>query len=153
MPSSSSTLDLSILPYDRNTPPLTKPNPDFLAEIGEEGMRAFLERVYLCLFESPIKELFPEEIDAMREAAEVSADFFIQVCGGDPYFSQHHNTLHETKKHPPFLITPEARLHWLACFKEGLRLIIEEKQSSDENIQSFWNYLNVFSIWLINTRH
>ncbi len=153
MPSPSSTLDFSILPYDRNTPPLPKPNPAFLAEIGEEGMYAFLERVYICLFDSPIKELFPREIDAMKEASEVSADFFIQVCGGDPYFSQHHTVLHDVKKHPPFLITPETRLDWLACFREGLQLIITEQQSSNENIQSFWNYLNVFSIWLINARH
>jgi len=38
---SSSSLDFSILPYQEGVnPPVTKPNPAFLTDIGEEGMRA-----------------------------------------------------------------------------------------------------------------
>ena len=49
-----------------------------------------------------------------------------------------------------FAITPHARLHWLVTFEEALQPIIEQKLSSEENIQSFWNYLNIFSQWMIN---
>jgi len=152
MPSTYATLDFSILPYTDKTPPLPKPDPEFLAELGNEEMYAFLERVYLCLFDSPIKALFPTEIDVMREASEIAADYFIRACGATPGREQRRNTLHVAKKHPPFKITPETRLHWLACFKEGLQLIIDGKQSSPEHIQSFWNYINIFSILLINAR-
>ncbi|HIE16283.1 MAG TPA: DUF2141 domain-containing protein, partial [Bacteroidales bacterium] len=38
-------------------------------------------------------------------------------------------------------------LHWLVTYKEALQPIIKKKLSTDENIQSFWNYLNVFSIY------
>ena len=150
---SSSTLNFSILPYQEGvTPPVTKPNPAFLTDIGEEGMRALLDRFYMDLFQSPIKELFPKEIDTMKDAGQISADFFIQICGGIPYFNQNHGAPQMGKRHAPFAITPDARLHWLACFEEALQPIIDDKQSSEENIQSFWNYLNVFSIWMINAR-
>ncbi len=150
---SSSTLNFSILPYQEGyTPPVTKPNPAFLTDIGEEGMRALLDRFYMDLFQSPIKELFPKEIDTMKDAGQISADFFIQICGGTPYFNQNHGAPQMGKRHAPFAITPESRLHWLVCFEEALLLIIDEKQSSEENIQSFWDYINVFSIWMINAR-
>jgi hemoglobin len=150
---SSSTLNFSILPYQEGvTPPVTKPNPGFLTDIGEEGMRALLDRFYMDLFQSPIKELFPKEIDVMKDAGQISADFFIQICGGTPYFNQNRGAPQMGKRHAPFAITPEARLHWLVCFEEALLPIVDDKQSSEENIQSFWNYLNVFSIWMINAR-
>ena len=150
---SSSSLNFSILPYQVGvTPPVTKPNPAFLTDIGEEGMRALLDRFYMGLFESPIKELFPKEIDVMKNAGQISADFFIQICGGTPYFNQNRGAPQMGKRHAPFAITPDARLHWLVCFEEALQLIIDEKQSSEENIQSFWDYINVFSIWMINAR-
>jgi len=138
---SSSTLNFSILPYQEGIkPPVTKPNPAFLTDIGEEGMRALLDRFYMDLFQSPIKELFPKEIDVMKDAGQI------------PYFNQNRGTPQMGKRHAPFAITPDSRLHWLVCFEEALQPIIDDKQSSEENIQSFWDYLNVFSIWMINAR-
>jgi len=47
-----------------------------------------------------------------------------------------------------FTITAEGRLHLLICFKEALELF--EASVKEEDLQSFWNYLNVFSIMMIN---
>lgn len=150
---SSSSLDFSILPYQEGVnPPVTKPNPGFLTDIGEEGMRALLDRFYMGLFESPIKGIFPHDKEEMKKAAQHSADFFIQICGGPTYFNQNRGAPQMRGRHAPFPITPNARLHWLVTFEEALQPIIEQKLSSEENIQSFWNYINVFSIWMINTR-
>ena len=150
---SDSPLSFSILPYQEGVkPPVTKPNPAFLEEIGEEGMRALLDRFYMCLFQSPIKALFPQEIDVMKNAGQTSADFFIQICGGTPYFNQNRGAPQMGRRHAPFAITPDARLHWIICFEEALQPIVDEKLSSEENIQSFWDYINVFSIWMINAR-
>ena len=151
---STSSLDFSILPYyDGVNPPVTKPNPGFLSDIGEEGMRDLLDRFYMGLFESPIKDIFPKDREVMKKAGQTSADFFIQICGGPKYFNQNRGAPQMRGRHAPFPITPEARLHWLVTFEEALQPIIEEKKSSEENIQSFWNYLNVFSQWMINTRN
>ena len=149
----TSSLDFSILPYTEGiNPPVTKPNPAFLTDIGEEGMRALLDRFYMGLFESPIKEIFPNSKELMKEAGQTSADFFIQICGGTPYFNQNKGAPQMRKRHAPFAITPHARLHWLVTYEEALQPIIKDKLSTEENIQSFWNYLNVFSIWMINSR-
>ncbi len=150
---SNSSLDFSILPYQEGVnPPVTKPNPEFLTDIGEEGMRALLDRFYMGLFESPIKDLFPDDKEEMKKAAQHSADFFIQICGGPAYFNQNRGAPQMRGRHAPFSITPNARLHWLVTFEEALQPIIDQKLSSEENIQSFWNYINVFSLWMINTR-
>ena len=149
----SSSLDFSILPYTEGVnPPVTKPNPAFLQDITEQGMRDLLERFYLGLYESPIKDIFPESKEEMLIAAGHSADFFIQICGGPAYFNQNRGAPQMRGRHAPFRITPHARLHWLTTYEEALQPIIKDKLSSEENIQSFWNYLNVFSQWMINSR-
>jgi hemoglobin len=149
----SSSVDFSILPYAEGVnPPVTKPNPAFLSDIGEEGMRALFSRFYAALFQSPIKDIFPLSEEEMQTAAQYSADFFIQICGGPAHFSKNRGAPQMRKRHVPFAITPTARIHWLVTFEEALHPIIKEKQSSEENIQSFWNYINIFSQWMINSR-
>lgn len=148
-----SMLDFSILPYQEGVnPPVTKPNPAFLTDIGEQGMRDLLDRFYMGLFESPIKDIFPLDRVEMKIAAQHSADFFIQICGGPGYFNKNRGAPQMRKRHAPFRITPHARLHWLVTFDEALQPIIKQKLSSEENIQSFWNYLNIFSQWMINSK-
>jgi len=149
----TSTLDFSILPYHEGiTPPVTKPNPSFLTDIGEQGMRDLLDRFYMGLFDSPIKDIFALDKEGMKIAAQHSADFFIQICGGPAYFNQNRGAPQMRGRHAPFHITPHARLHWLVTFEEALQPIIEQELTSIENIQSFWNYLNTFSQWMINAR-
>jgi len=148
----TSTLDFSILPFTQGVnPPVTKPNPAFLADITEQGMRDLLDRFYMGLYESPIKDIFPKDKEAMKIAGQHSADFFIQICGGRAYFNQNRGAPQMRGRHAPFRITPNARLHWLVTFEEALQPIIDDKLSSEDNIQSFWNYINVFSQWMINS--
>jgi hemoglobin len=145
------SLNFSILPYTKGvTPPVTKPNPAFLQEIGEDEMRQLLQRFYLILFKSPIKHIFPQTEDEMLIASQHSADFFIQICGGPQYFNQNRGAPQMRGRHAPFPISPESRLHWLVAFEEALQPIIQKKLCSDENLQSFWNYINTFSLWMIN---
>ena len=149
----TSSLDFSIQPYVEGVnPPVTKPNPAFLTDITEQGMRELLDRFYMGLFESPIQNIFPQDKEVMKIAAQHSADFFIQICGGPKYFNQNRGAPQMRGRHAPFHITPTARLHWLVTYEEALQPIIKNKLSSEENIQSFWNYLNVFSQWMINSR-
>lgn len=149
----TSVLDFSILPYTEGVnPPVTKPNPAFLDDIGEEGMRDLFSRFYSKLFISQIKEIFPQTEEEMQIASQHSADFFIQICGGQPYFNQNRGAPQMRGRHAPFRITPHARLVWLATIEEALQPIIEGKKSSETNIQSFWNYVNIFSQWMINSK-
>lgn len=150
---SSSSLDFSIQAYQPGiTPQVSKPNPGFLQDIGEQGMRDLLDRFYMELHESPIKDMFPASKEEMKIAAQYSADFFIQICGGPTYFNQNRGAPQMRQRHMPFRITPHSRLHWLVAFEEALQPIIKDQLSSVENIQSFWDYINVFSLWMINSR-
>ena len=149
----TSSLDFSILPYVEGiNPPVTKPNPAFLTEVGEQGIRDLLDRFYMALHVGAIKDIFPESKEAMKIAGGHSADFFIQICGGPKYFNQNRGAPQMRGRHAPFKITPHARLHWLTTFEDALQPLINEKVTSDENMQSFWNYLNVFSQWMVNSR-
>lgn len=149
----TTSLDFSILPFTEGvTPPVNKPNPQFLNDIGEECMRDLLDRFYMLLHESTIKDIFPASKEAMKIAGQYSADFFIQICAGPAYFNKSRGAPQMRQRHAPFRITPTARLHWLVLFEEALQPIITEKLSTQENIQSFWNYLNAFSQWMINSR-
>ncbi|SFV71242.1 Hemoglobin-like protein HbO [hydrothermal vent metagenome] len=150
---STSTIDFSILPYTEGvTPAVNTPNPAFLKDIGEQGMRDLLDRFYMLLHQSAIKNIFPESKEDMKIAGQYSADFFIQICAGPAYFNKSRGMPKMRQRHAPFKITPHARLHWLVHFEEALAPIIKEKLSTQENIQSFWNYINIFSQWMINSR-
>lgn len=145
-------MNYSILAHNANfIPPVQKPSSTFLTQVGEEGIRALLSRLYAGLDTSAIRNIFPpKDTEGMEEAAQVSADFFIQICGGPAYFNQKHGMPQMRGRHAPFSITPEARLHWLICFEEALKPL--EAKVKEEDLQSFWNYINVFSIMMINTQ-
>ena len=145
-------MNYSILAHNANfIPPVQKPNPDFLPQITEQGIRDLLSRFYACLDKSSIRNIFPaKDSTEMEEASQISADFFIQICGGTAYFNQNRGMPQMRGRHAPFTITAEARLHWLICFEEALKPL--EETISEESLQSFWNYINVFSIMMINTQ-
>ena len=54
-------------------------------------------------------------------------------------------------RHAPFRIDANAREVWLELYKP---LILELKESgiTETSLNSFWGYLDIFSIWMINTQ-
>ena len=143
-------MNYTILPYNTDyIPSVERPNDTFLPQVTEQGIRDLLSRFYICLDKSAIRDIFPaQDSTEMEEAAQTSADFFIQICGGPAYFNQRHGMPKMRQRHVPFSVTAEGRLHWLTCFEEALKPL--ESTVSEESLQSFWNYLNIFSIMLIN---
>ena len=51
-------------------------------------------------------------------------------------------------RHQPFRITPEARRIWL----ESYIIVLSNLDMPDDLKQSFWDYLDIFSIWMMNTQ-
>ena len=145
-------MNYSILAHNAEyMPPILKPNPEFLTQVGEQGIRDLLDRLYLELDTSAIRSMFPpKDTKGMLEAAQISADFFIQICAGPAYFNERHGMPKMRERHAPFAITAESRLHWLIAFEDALKPL--EGSVKEENLQSFWNYINVFSIMMINTQ-
>jgi hemoglobin len=51
------------------------------------------------------------------------------------------------KRHAAGAINSEARIVWLGCYIQ----VLTELDLPEEVLYSFWNYLNVFSIWMVNS--
>jgi len=137
-------------PYG-SRPPVTKPKHAFLEEIGEERFRELVSDHYELLKVSSISNLFPvNDEKEFADAKKHAADFMIQISGGKPYFNESRGAPRMVGRHAPFKITPEARQKWLELYAEVLQMLLDEGVS-EENVLSFWNYLDIFSIWMINT--
>ncbi len=128
-------------------PPVTLPDREFLKLLGEEGIRKMVSRHYDLMRESDIKHLFPPTDEEFEKAKLRSSDFMIQITGGPEYFNQNRGKPMMTKRHAPFTITREGRRTWLSCYRQALL----ETGLPEDLIRSFWDYINVFSIWMVNT--
>ncbi len=128
-------------------PEVALPNPQILEYLGEEGMRKMVSDHYDLLKQSNIRGLFPPSEKGFELAKQHSADFFIQICGGPRYFDQNRGAPRMVARHAPFEITVEARRIWL----ESYIMILSSLDLPEDLKQSFWNYIDIFSIWMINT--
>jgi hemoglobin len=103
---------------------------------------------YDLLSKSEVSHLFPRIEEQLEKAKQRSSDFFIQICGGHPYFNENRGKPMLASRHSPFQITSQAREVWLKCYKQ----VLLKLDVPEEILQSFWNYLNVFSFWMVNTK-
>lgn len=127
-------------------PPQGPPPPrEILTAIGEDGIRQLLIAHYQNLGASEIQNLFPKDLE---RAALKSADFFIQLLGGPPYYSQKYGPPRMRARHLPFPITPEAQETWLRCFRQAL----DDNGFPGEYREDFEAFLISFSSWMVNTR-
>ena len=129
-------------------PPVVKPDPKVLQFLKEEGMRKLISDHYDLLRISNIKGLFPPTDEGFALAKQHSADFFFLFCGGPDYFNQNRGAPMMAVRHQPFKITPEARKVWL----ESYMTVLTYLDMPEDLKQSFWNYLDIFSIWMMNTQ-
>ena len=136
--------------FGQQRPGVTKPIPEFLIEMGEEGIRELISNHYDALRVSDIKHLFPIDEKDFEEAKKHSSDFMIQICGGPAYFNQNRGAPQMVGRHAPFRIDAHARETWLSLYKP-LLLELKEKGVTETSLKSFWGYINIFSIWMINT--
>jgi hemoglobin len=132
-------------------PPVTKPHPGFFFQVGEERFRKLVDDHYEMIRTSDIAFLFPvNDEEDFSAAKKHAADFLIQISGGPAYFAQSRGEPRMVGRHAPFRIDAAARRRWLE-FYAVLLPALEAEGINPEYIQSFWDYLDVFSIWMINT--
>lgn len=141
-------LEISPVPEEGGRPQVTRPDVRLLSCVGETGIRKMVSDHYDILRTSEIGDMFPRW-DKEFEAAKLrSSDFFIQALGGPDYFNQNQGSPKLVSRHVHFKITAQAREIWLGAYKE----ILPKLDAPEELVVSFWNYLNVFSIWMVNTK-
>jgi len=125
-----------------------RPIPEFYAAVGEEGIRKLVADHYELLKDSSIKHLFPVD-DAVEfaNAKKHAADFFIQFLGGPRYFEQSRGAPQMAGRHRPFKITKSSRVVWLELYRQ----LLQDINADPKAVESYWNYLNSFSTWMVNT--
>ncbi len=128
-------------------PPVTLPSKEMYRILGEQGIRQVVYDHYELLSESAVKELFPEKGPELEKAKKHASDFFVQICGGPMYFNKNRGRPMMYKRHLPHKITPEARKVWLDCYRQ----VLQKSDLPEPVLQSFWKYLDDFSIWMINS--
>jgi len=141
-------MDYTITQAQLGTRPSVQiPDSRVFEHLGEIGMRKMVSDHYDILATSSIKGLFPPTPELLEKAKTHSANFFIQISGGPNFYAVTRGAPMMAARHAPFKITQEARKVWL----ESYIPVLEKLDMSDELKQSFWNYLNIFSIWMMNT--
>jgi hemoglobin len=141
-------MELKITEYQfGERPQVTRPDREILNLLGEEGIRKLVDDHYSMLRESKINHLFPQDDEQFEAAKLRSSDFFIQILGGPQYFNQNRGEPMLVRRHRPFQITLEGRKIWLECYQK----LLPELGLPENLVISYWNYLNVFSTWMVNT--
>jgi hemoglobin len=141
-------IDLQINEYKfGERPTVTRPNIEFLQFLGEVGIRKMVSRHYDLMRQSPIRKLFPADDAEFENAKLRSSDFMIQILGGQEYYNQNQGQPVLVKRHRSFTISYDGRTVWLSCYRQALL----ETNAPEHLIVSFWDYINVFSIWMVNS--
>lgn len=132
-------------------PAVTVPHPGFYDEVGEERFRELVYMHYELIRVSDIAYLFPiNDEDDFEQAKINAADYLIQISGGPDYFNQHRGEPQIVGRHSPFRIDEPARHKWLELYTIILPGLVEEG-ITEAYVQSFWDYLNIHSMWMVNT--
>ncbi|MDD5717883.1 MAG: globin [Sulfuricurvum sp.] len=132
-------------------PTVVKPNPGFFSQVQEERFRQLVNDHYELIRNTKIAFMFPVEYeDEFAKVKKRAADFLIQICGGPDYYAQTRGDSRMLARHARFRIDEEGRRIWLECYAQLLPSL-EQEGIEPEYIQSFWNYLNVFSKLMVNT--
>lgn len=131
-------------------PPVVKPHPGFYDEVGEERFRELVDDHYELIRVSDIAPLFPVDDDDFIQAKINAADFLIQISGGPNFFEKNRGESKMVGRHAPFRIDEKARRKWLELYAMLLPGLVEEG-ITQEYVQSFWDYLNIHSMWMVNT--
>jgi len=133
-------------------PSVAKPHPGFFHEVGEERFRKLVFDHYESIKTSDIAFLFPVfDDDDFAEAQKHAADFLIEISGGPDHFTQSRGEHQMVGRHAPFRIDEQSRKVWLELYIPLLEAL-ETEGIAPEYIESFWNYLDVFSMWVVNTK-
>jgi hemoglobin len=130
-----------------NPQQIVSPSREIFAVMGEENITRMIEDFYIELERSAIREMFPRD---MQTSAKKSAAFFVGLLGGPPLYHQRYGNPMMRARHLPFPINRAARDVWLACFERVLEHATERYQFPPEHLEGFREFLQSFSLWMMN---
>jgi len=130
-------------------PEVTLPNKEFLIQLTTDGFKQMINSFYEIVIESDISHFFPDDEKELELIKNRNGSYFMMMCGGDDtYIKKFSGTFDQIKTHEMFSIPNKVRIQWLGCWEEVLKSI--ESEVEDQYIQSYWNWLEVFSKHIVN---
>lgn len=133
-------------------PDVVKPHPGFFDQVGEERFRKLVDDHYEKIRTSDIGFLFPiHDEDDFNEAKRNATEFLMEISGGPTLYTDRKGEARMVGRHAPFRIDEKARRRWLEFYAELLPPL-ELEGVKREYIQSFWDYLDTHSKWMINVK-
>lgn len=134
--------------HDLDFPEVPLPSKRVLEVAGETALRDLVRRHHDLLRASTIGNLLSAD-DAMYAAAiDKIGEFVIESCGGAPTYTQKHGKPCMRIRHFPFTIDEAGRDIWLNCLWRALK----ESALPEEIREEYWNWMEAFSIRMINRR-
>jgi hemoglobin len=130
-------------------PEFQVPNKEFLEQLTPQGFQELVDRFYELIIDSDIAHYFPDDEEELAHIKKRNGSYFMMMCGGDErYVSKYGREFDQIKTHEMFSIPDKARIEWLGCWEEALRTIHDKVDH--EHIQSYWNWLEVYSKHIVN---
>lgn len=124
-------------------------NPEIFLKMGNENIFKMISDFYTELGQSEIAHLFPKD---MSESIDRSTAFFVFLLGGPPLYQEKYGPPMMRRRHLPFAIDEHARSVWLRCFQAILKNAPEKYHFPTEHLDAFWEFLQKFSGWMVNTK-
>lgn len=129
-------------------PPVPFPSNKIFKALGEVKIRDMVLHHHTLLLKTKVGNLFPRNEEALKMVIDKSADFFVEVLGGDQIFTEQYGEPHLRMRHFKIPIDENDREIWLAMYKKTLK----EIAFPQEHLQEFWNWIEPLSIRMINRR-
>ncbi|MEO0478459.1 MAG: globin [Planctomycetota bacterium] len=105
----------------RDTPHLRQQDPVgwIIPERGEDGLRAVVRAFYRRIpTDDLLGPMYPAE--DLAGAEQRLADFLVERCGGEPYFTRERGHPRLRMRHARFAIDEAARDRWLRLMREAI---------------------------------
>jgi hemoglobin len=113
---------------------------------GMETITAIVHRFYEGVAgDEVLRPLYPEE--DLGPAEERFRLFLAQYWGGPTTYSDERGHPRLRMRHAPFAVTPDAAVHWLKHFRDGL----DSVTLTAEQDAQFWDYVTHAAQFMVNT--
>jgi len=134
--------------HELDFPEVPFPSASVLSIAGEAGLRSVVFRHHELLRASEIGHLFASNDAVFAKVIGHVADYVIEACGGPQKFTELRGSGCMRTRHFPFTIDERGREVWL----ENLYRAIGETALPVEIREEYWNWMEPFSIRMINRR-
>lgn len=115
---------------------------------GAQKIRELVLHHHELIWLSPLKKIFGNDRAHFEQAAALSADFHVEVCGGPKRYTSERGHPRLRERHFMATISEQDRIIWLDLYIQALR----DVEFPLEVVEEYWQWIESLSIRMINRR-